>query len=196
MKVGITGGIGSGKSTVCRIFETLGIPVYYADLRAKELMHRDPQVVQALKELFGNDVYDRQGALRTSMVAAQVFGDEEKLRRLNAIVHPATIRDADEWAARQQAPYVLKEAALMFESASFHSMDWIIGVSAPEALRIRRTVERDGSSPEEVRKRMRNQLDEGIRLRLCDEIIYNDEQQLLIPQVLRIHESLLAAAKR
>lgn len=188
IKVGVTGGIGSGKSTICRIFEVLGIPVYYADAEAKRLMQSDAGLVTAIKVHFGQDVYDAEGKLDRKLLAEQVFTDKEKLEQLNALVHPVTIRDADEWALRQNAPYVIKEAALMFESEAFHHLDKVIGVYAPEALRIQRTMHRDGVTRETVMKRMHHQLDEEIKMRLCDFIIYNDEQQAVIPQVLQMHE--------
>lgn len=190
-KVGITGGIGSGKSTICRIFEVLGIPVYYADDEAKRLMQSDPGLVAAIRDHFGSEVYDAKGNLDRSLLARQVFGNKEKLNQLNALVHPVTIREAEEWAKRQTSPYVLKEAALMFESEAFHHVDKVIGVSAPEALRIRRTMQRDNVSRDEVLKRMHHQLDEEVKMRLCDYIIYNDEQQAVIPQVLKLHEELI-----
>lgn len=189
--IGVTGGIGSGKSTVCRIFEVLGIPVYYADTEAKRLMQRDPELKSSILHHFGQKVYDHTGKLDRKYLAGQVFGDQEKLVLLNSLVHPVTIRDASRWAECQSAPYVLKEAALMFESDSFHHVDKVIGVSAPEDLRIQRTMGRDGISREEILKRMQSQLDEDAKMGLCDYLIYNDEIHPVIPQVLALHENLL-----
>lgn len=191
-KIGITGGIGSGKTTVCRIFEVLGIPVYYADIEAKRLMQEDPGLMAAIRDHFGKEVYDSRGRLDRALLAGMVFGRKEKLEELNALVHPATIRDANEWVGRQTAPYVIKEAALMFESEAFHHVDQVIGVYAPEALRIQRTMHRDGISRGQVLERMRHQLDEEVKMRLCDYVIYNDEQQAVIPQVLQLHGRLKA----
>lgn len=191
VKIGVTGGIGSGKSLVCRIFEVLGIPVYYADIQARDLMQRDPALISSIRDHFGSGVYDAAGRLNRKYLADRVFRDPERLELLNSLVHPVTIRDAEAWAARQKAPYVLKEAALMFESESFHHMDKIIGVSAPEPLRILRTMRRDGVNREDVLRRMNRQLDERIKMRLCDYVIFNDEVQPVIPQVLRLHETFL-----
>lgn len=189
--IGVTGGIGSGKSTICKVFEVLGVPVYYADIEAKNMMQRDPELIGAIRDHFGSEAYDHTGKLNSAYLAKRVFGDAARLKLLNSLVHPATIRDAEQWAGRQHTPYVLKEAALMFETESFHHVDKVLGVQAPEALRIRRTMLRDGVSREEVLQRMNNQLDERIKMRLCDYLIYNDEMQPVIPQVLRLHEHFL-----
>lgn len=190
-KIGITGGIGSGKSTICRIFEVLRIPVYYADLEAKRLMQHDHLLKTAIREHFGHEVYDSDGNLNRIFLAKIVFGDKEKLTLLNLLVHPVTIRDAELWAEKQDAPYVIKEAALMFESEAFHYVDKVIGISAPVPLRIKRTMNRDGVERGEVIRRMKNQIDEGTKMKMCDYIIYNDEQQAVIPQVLKLHEAIL-----
>lgn len=196
LKIGVTGGIGSGKSTVCRIFEVLGIPVYYADAEAKRLMQADPDLVRAIRQHFGEEAYGPSGELDRAFLARKVFGDAEKLNLLNALVHPVTIRDADAWAAKQSSPYVLKEAALMFESEAFHHVDLVIGVSAPAALRISRSIHRDGVDRDEVLKRMASQLDEEIKMRLCDEVILNDEIHAVIPQVLQLHQRFLDRVHR
>lgn len=188
--IGITGGIGSGKTTVCKIFETLGIPVYYADEEAKKLMQHNAEVVAGIRSLFGDEAYNADGILDRAFLARQVFNDKEKLDRLNAIVHPATIRDSLEWAEKQTSPYILKEAALLFESEAFHYVDKVIGISAPVTLRIHRTMKRSHITREEVSKRMKNQMDEEVKMRLCDFVIYNDGQQAIIPQVMKIHEQL------
>lgn len=193
LKIGITGGIGSGKSTVAKIFELLGIPVYYADAAAKDIMNRDPELKAQVQQHFGADVYDSNGQLDRKRLGNIVFNDQEKLQLLNSLVHPATIRDSEQWSLRQKSPYVLKEAALLFESESFHYLDKIIGVSAPQPLRILRVMQRDKVSRNEVFARMHKQMDETIKMRLCDYVIYNDEQQMVIPQVLKLHEELLAS---
>jgi dephospho-CoA kinase len=190
LKVGITGGIGSGKSTVSKIFELLGVPVYYADTAAKEIMHTDKELKAKVQEHFGADIY-KDGLLDRAALGKIVFNDKEQLELLNSLVHPATIRHSDEWANRQTTPYVLKEAALLFESGSSQSLDKIIGVFAPQPLRLLRVMKRDNASREEVLARMNKQIDENIKMRLCDYVIHNDEQQLVIPQVLSLHEKLL-----
>jgi len=192
LKVGITGGIGSGKSTVSRIFELLGIPVYYADTAAKEIMHTDPALKKAVKEHFGADIYGPDGKLDRAALGKIVFNDTDKLELLNSIVHPATIRHSDEWANRQTSPYVIKEAALLFESGSFQYLDKIIGVFAPQAMRIERVMKRDHVTREEVLARINKQIDDNIKMRLCDYLIHNDEQQMVIPQVLALHQQLIS----
>ena len=191
LKVGITGGIGSGKSTVAHIFETLGIPVYYADDAAKKLMNEDEGLKQQVQQLFGDAAYTN-GQLNRPFVAAQVFNNPEKLAMLNAIVHPATIADAEKWMRQQSAPYCIKEAALIFESGAQENLDVVIGVFAPKAIRIKRVMDRDGITREEVLARMNKQINETIKMRLCNYVITNDEQELLIPQVLAVHQALLA----
>lgn len=190
-KIGITGGIGSGKTTVCKIFEVLGIPVYYADKEAKRLMQHNHLLKTAIREHFGHETYDSSGNLNKTFLAKQVFNHKEKIALLNSLVHPVTIRDAEEWAQKQDAAYVIKEAALMFESEAFHHVDKVIGVSAPEALRIKRTMDRDHVSREGVLKRMENQMNEEMKMKMCDYVIYNDEQQAVIPQVLDLHEKIM-----
>jgi dephospho-CoA kinase len=187
VKVGVTGGIGSGKSTVAKIFAVLGVPVYYADEASKRIMNSDPVVVDQITRHFTGEAY-KNGMLDRSFLALQVFNDKAKLELLNSLVHPATIRDADTWLSKQQAPYVIKEAALLFESGSYAALDYVIGVSAPEELRLQRTIARDRSNREQIMARMSRQIDENIKMKLCDFIVYNDEEQLLIPQVLILHD--------
>jgi dephospho-CoA kinase len=190
IKVGITGGIGSGKSIVSRVFEVLGVPVYYADDAAKRLMNEYEPMKQALIAAFGPETYTSE-QLNRSYLSSVVFNDAAKLSLLNSIVHPATLRDAEEWMLRQNHPYALKEAALIFESGAQENLDLVIGVYAPAHLRIQRVMKRDGITRDEVKARMDKQIDEDIKMRLCDYVITNDEQELVIPQVIRIHEKIL-----
>ncbi len=190
LKIGITGGIGSGKTTVAKVFEVLGIPVYYADEAAKEIMHKNEPLKQQLIFHFGKDTYV-DGKLNRKHLSSIVFADKEKLELLNSLVHPVTIADAEQWFKQQQSPYVLKEAALLFESGAAEGLDYVIGVTAPSAIRIKRVMDRDAVTADEVKKRMLNQIEETIKIRLCDFIIYNDEQQMILPQVLKLHEELL-----
>jgi len=191
LKVGITGGMGSGKTTVAHIFETLGIPVYYADDAAKRIMNEDPSLRMEIIRIFGDESYNGEG-LNRSYIASKVFSNPEQLNMLNAIVHPATIRDGENWMKRQKSPYALKEAALIFESGAAEGLDYVIGVSAPIPLRIERVIQRDGMERSEIKARMAKQLDPEIAMKLCDFVIQNNEQELLIPQVLKIHEELKA----
>ena len=191
LKIGITGGIGSGKSTAAKVFALLGAPVYYADDAAKLVMNTDADVQSGIIKAFGEASYVN-GQLDRAYIAARVFNDAKQLEVLNSIVHPATIRDADSWIKKQSAPYVIKEAALLFESGSYAALDFIIGVSAPYPLRLHRTMKRDNISREQVIARMNKQIDENIKMKLCDFLIYNDEAQLLIPQILALHQRFIA----
>ncbi len=193
-RIGLTGGIGSGKSTVAYIFEVLGIPVYYADAASKRLMNDNQELKNKIKKAFGEDAYVNE-SLNREYLSEQVFNDSEKIILLNSIVHPATIKDAEEWMQMQKAPYVIKEAALIFESGSNKGLDYIIGVKSPIELRIKRAMQRDNISAEQVRARMDKQMDEETKIRLCDYVIVNDEQQMLIPQVLALHEKFLKLAQ-
>jgi dephospho-CoA kinase len=197
LRVGITGGIGSGKSTVAQIFDILGIPVYDADREARRLMREDIRIVNRVTELFGRESYVH-GELNRKHIADIAFTNPEKLQQLNAIVHPITIRDAEFWMQRQTSAYAIKEAALIFESEAHQHLDFIIGVSAPEPLRIKRAMERDGSTREQVEARMAKQLNETEKMNRCQAVLLNDEVHLLTPQVLALHEQLLrlAAAKK
>jgi dephospho-CoA kinase len=196
LRVGLTGGIGSGKSTIAAIFETLGIPVSYADLEAKRLMSEDAGLREAIILHFGAGAYT-EGKLNRKYLAERVFTDAEKLGVLNSLVHPVTIRDGERWMQEldDRFPYAIREAALIFETRTVGHLDFVIGVSAPEALRIRRTMQRDRVTREEVLRRMRNQIDEDIKMHLCDAIIINDERSAVIPQVLDIHRRLLQRAQ-
>ena len=189
LKVGITGGIGSGKSTVAKVFEVLGIPVYYADDAAKHLMNVNEELKKQIQQQFGDTVY-KEGQLDRKFLAHIVFNSPEKLQQLNALVHPATLQDAETWLQNQTAPYAIKEAALIFESGAHEQLDYVIGVYAPAPLRIQRAMQRDTINRDEVIARMDKQIDETIKMRLCDFVITNDEQKLLIPQVLALHQKL------
>ena len=193
LKIGLTGGIGSGKSTVAKIFELLQVPVYYADEASRRLYHTDPELMAQIKKHFGEDMYS-EGQLNRSKMAEIVFNDPQKLELLNQLVHPPTLRDAQEWIRAQKAPYVIKEAALLFESGSAAGLDYIIGIQAPVAVRLKRVMDRDKTTREEVLSRMNRQIDEDIKMRLCDFIIRNNEQELVIPQVLDLHQNLLRMA--
>ncbi|HEX4957255.1 MAG TPA: dephospho-CoA kinase [Lacibacter sp.] len=193
LKIGLTGGIGSGKSTVAKVFEVLGVPVYYADDAAKRLMNEDEQLKQQLIHHFGEATYNN-GVLNRAHLSTLVFQNKAQLELLNSLVHPATIADATKWFHQQSAPYVIKEAALLFESGTAEGLDKVIGVWAPETIRIKRVMDRDQVSSAEVKPRMNNQINETIKMRLCDYVIQNNEQQLVTTQVLALHEQLMQLA--
>jgi len=195
LKVGITGGIGSGKSTVAKIFGLLGIPVLYADDAAKKLMNEDEHLKAKIISAFGINSYNN-GTLNRPFIAAKVFNNPAQLTLLNSIVHPATIADADKWMQKQTTPYAIKEAALLFESGAEKWLDKVIGVYAPAPLRIQRVMQRDGITAAEVTARLNKQMDEEEKMGLCDYIVKNDEQELLIPQVLKLDAILRGEAER
>ena len=194
LRIGLTGGIGSGKSVVARIFMALNIPVYDADQAAKRLMAEDEELKEKIIITFGENSYSGK-ELNRSFLAAQVFNDPEKLSILNSLVHPATINDAAKWMLQQNAPYSIKEAAIIFESGSQKNLDLVLGVKAPLALRLQRTMSRDNITAVQVKSRMDKQLDEELKMQLCDYVIINDEQHLLIPQVLALHEKFIKPQK-
>ncbi|PCH67593.1 MAG: dephospho-CoA kinase [Bacteroidetes bacterium] len=194
LKIGITGGIGSGKSTVSKIFETLNIPVFYADDRAKTLMVTNNALIADIKEQFGNEAYNADGNINREYISNIVFKDEEKRNLLNNLVHPKVSEDFDQWLPQQESNYVIEEAALLYESGSYKKLDKIIVVSADEDLRIKRIIARDNCTIEKVRSIINAQMNEAEKVQRADFIIDNNEKQLVIPQVLKFHEELLALA--
>ena len=193
LKIGLTGGIGSGKSTVARLFELLQIPVYYADDRSKWLLSNDVKIIQQLKNLFGNELYASDGKLNTAQLAGIVFSDANKLAQLNQLVHPAVFEDFNKWCAdHAQAPFIVKEAALVYETIIYQQLDKIIVVTAPENTRIARVMKRDKVSKEQVLQRISNQLPEAEKVKRADYLIYNDESKSVIEQTLAIQKQLLA----
>jgi dephospho-CoA kinase len=192
--IGLTGGIGSGKSTIAKVFANLGIPVFDADNTAKTLMNSNPIIKEKLIAAFGAEVYTNDNQiLNRAYLSKLVFSDQHKLALLNSIVHPITIQAALDWAATQNTPYVIKEAALFFESGATVGVHKIIGVSAPKAVRINRVMKRDHCSKAEVEQRMTHQIEESLKMKLCDWVIVNDDLQLVLPQVVALHETILAS---
>ena len=190
--IGLTGGIGAGKSVVAKIFATLGIPVFNADDAAKQMMQTSPTIKAKLIEQFGSSIYNESG-LDKEKLAGIVFNDPFQLQLLNAIVHPVTIQAAKDWAAKQTSPYVIKEAALIFESGASDGLFKVIGITAPLSLRIHRVMKRDSVTKEQVESRMQHQISDTIKMRLCDYVIENNNQQMLIPQVLELDKAIRAA---
>ncbi len=195
LRIGLTGGIGSGKTTVAHIFEVLGIPVYYADNAAKLLMHEDEHLKQQIITHFGEESYV-DGKLNRSYLSTVVFSDSEKTKIINSIIHPATIADAEVWMSKQTAPYAIKEAALIFEAHAEKQLDLVIGVQSPLPIRIHRVMQRDNITEEAVLARMQKQMNEEEKMSRCDFVVVNDEKELLIPQVVALHEKLLANLER
>jgi dephospho-CoA kinase len=189
LKIGLTGGIGSGKTTIAKIFELLNVPVYYADAASKRLYKIDKELMQKMKQHFGDDIYNKDELDRTKL-ASLVFNDPKKLELLNSLVHPPTIRDAVEWMNQQTTQYIIKEAALLFESGSNAGLDYVIGVYAPQDIRIKRVMERDNATQEEVLNRMARQMDEETKMKLCDFVITNNEQELVIAQVMELDRKI------
>ncbi|MBB6237988.1 dephospho-CoA kinase [Pedobacter sp. AK013] len=196
-KVGITGGIGSGKTTACKVFEVLGIPVFYADTVAKEIMCKDVVLIAGVKAAFGNDSYFENGKLNNKHIAGIVFNNEEALAKLNALVHPAVFRAFDAWEETIPAntPYTLKEAALLFESGSYKMCDTTILVTAPHDIKMKRVMLRDGVTAEQVKARMDKQLSDEEKSKMAGHFIVNDERQSIIEQVLALHQQFLKAAE-
>jgi dephospho-CoA kinase len=196
LQIGITGGIGSGKSLVSRIFNLLGVPVYDADSRAKSIMTTDGILVSQIKKEFGVLSYRADGSVNREHLAEHVFKDSEKLMRLNELVHPRVGEDFNNWVTGQNSAYVLKEAALLFEAGSNKALDKIIVVFSPEELRISRVLQRDTHrTVQQVKDIIRNQLKDEEKLKLADYIIINDEHKPLIHQVLELHKQFLSMAQ-
>lgn len=191
IKVGLTGGIGSGKTTVSKIFETLGVKVFYADTEAKKI-YDDPNIRDKVEVLLGDVAYDH-GVLDRKKVAEIVFQNKELLAKLNAIIHPAVGEAYNDWlSACADEPYVIKEAAILFESGADKGLDKIITVTAPESVRIKRVMQRDQCTEQDVRNRLSKQWTDEERNSRADFIIYNDGSKSLINQVMAIHHDLLS----
>ena len=194
MIVGVTGGIGSGKSSVCRVFNNLGIPVFDADNEARKITESDQFVMSRLSELAGMDLYT-SGSLDRRLLASLIFNDRKLLAEVNLLIHPLIFDSFRSWVARQQAPYVIMEAAILFESGAESLVDKTVSVTAPEEERIERVVSRNNLTIAEVRERIRNQLPQEELMKRSDYIIKNSEQDMIIPAVLEIHHKLLELIK-
>jgi dephospho-CoA kinase len=193
IKVGITGNIGSGKSTIAKLFALLGAPVYDADTRAKAIMVEDIELKNELVKVFGQETYFADGQLNRTYLSQQVFNNPAQLKILNSIVHPAVFRDFNCWQNQfktAQLPYVLKEAALLIESGSYKDLDCLILVQADETIRLQRSMDRDAASAEAILVRMKNQMPQENKVPFAKFLIQNNNNDLLIPQVLKIHREL------
>ncbi|MBK7628268.1 MAG: dephospho-CoA kinase [Bacteroidales bacterium] len=189
-KLGITGGIGSGKTSVCRVFNVLGIPFFSADPEAKLIMDSDTTIMKRINSIAGKDLYEK-GALDRMELAKLIFNDNSLLEKVNSLVHPVVFEHFRLWEAQQNSPYVIIEAAIMFESGADKLVDRIATIVAPIEERVDRVKHRNNLSREQVLERMRNQMDDESRIKLSDYVIYNSENDMIIPAILKIHEDIL-----
>ena len=190
--VGITGGIGTGKSLVCQIFSRLGVPIFESDKVVHQLYEKYPEINEKIKKEFSEDVFDKNGKLNRKKLGEIVFSDDKKLNTLNSIIHPLVKLDFEKWLKSNKGnPYIIKEAAILFESGANQICDKIISVISPLELRISRLKERDHKSRIEIENIINKQLNEEELIKKSDFVIYNDEKQMLIPQVLKIHGGLM-----
>jgi len=196
LKVGVTGGIGAGKSLICKIFESMSYPVYYADSRAKALIHHNEELKRNIIDLLGPESYDEEGNYNRAWVGEKVFNDRQKLEALNHLVHPAVHADSARWFEEQVSPYALYEAALIIEGNTQNMFDVLICVTAPEELRISRVMKRNGLSREDVIDRIKSQSSDNQKRKHCHFEIVNDEKHFLIPQVLNVNTILMDRIER
>lgn len=196
LKIGVTGGIGSGKSTVCNIFRNLGVPIFTSDVAGREILNQSAEVKEEVCKNFGKDMYDSEGQLDSARLAKLVFSDPIALDKLNSIVHPRVQNKFEEWQKYHESKsYVIKEAAILFETGLYHDLDKVITVFAPKEVRLERVMRRDGVIKEEVMKRMRFQYTDEERNRLADYIIINEEESDLLTQVMELNEIFLNELK-
>ncbi len=189
LTIGITGGIGSGKSTVCRAFNVLGVPVFQADAVAAWLQNNDPRIRKVISDLFGSEIYGPDGLLIRKKLAAIIFSDRLLLEKINQLIHPAVHTEFEKWkASRKHHPYVLYEAAILFETGSFRSFDFTVLVLADEKERIGRVIKRDHSSVEAILKRMHNQMPDADKMGLADFVVENNDNQMILPQILKLDQ--------
>jgi dephospho-CoA kinase len=190
LKVGITGGIGSGKSTICRVFKLLKVPIFEADIVAKQLLQSHPKIKKGLVHLFGEGVYLENGAVNRKKLAEIIFNDDVQLAKMNALVHPFVRNEFHDWVKQQNSPYVIHEAAILFESGFYKLMDFTILVSAPEEERIQRVVKRDGVSEKMVKERLAKQWTDAEKRKLADYEIINDNKNPVLPEIIQIDKRL------
>jgi dephospho-CoA kinase len=196
LKIGLTGNIGSGKSTISKVFKLLGIPVFDSDTEAKRVMTLDQELIAGVKSTFGNNAYLPTGELDRRYIANIVFNDPDQLLQLNALVHPAVFRAFDQWLVKYQGlPYIIKEAAILFESGSYKDCDRTIVVTAPASMRLARVTKRDHITHDEAEQREARQMPQEQKQRLADHEIRNDNTVLVIPQVLQLHQHFLTLAQ-
>lgn len=194
IRIGLTGGIGSGKSTITQLLTTIGVPVYISDIRSKQLTQSDPTIISGLKRLLGDDIYSADGLLNKKKMAQMIFNDKDLLAQVNGLIHPVVHNDFDRWAEEQGeagVPYVVNEAAIMIENGGYKRMDKVIVVTAPLEQRIARTMARDNASREQVISRINNQMSDEEKVKYADFVITTDDKHFIIPEILKIHNELI-----
>lgn len=191
LKVGITGGVGSGKSHIAKVFAELGIEIYDADFHAKELMENNPEVTEKITKLLGNEAYI-SGGLNRTYVADKIYSNNKLRQQVNAIVHPAVALHFVEWLQHAESKYIIKESAIMFEAKANEGLDYIISITAPVSLRMQRTLQRSGMTNEKFEAIVKNQIDDEERNSQADFILVNDEQQPLLEKIIELHSFLLS----
>lgn len=194
MKIGVTGGIGSGKTTVCRVFSILGIPVFAADIEASKIMETDPSVIEEVNSIAGKDIYTN-GSLNRKELAGIIFNDKDLLEKINHMIHPLVRKNFDRWQKSQDAEYVIFEAAILLDSGSFGVVDKVITVTAPLEERIERVVKRNNLTREQILERIRNQSSDEFKVSRSDYVIDNSDNKLIIPEILRIHKEIIEQIK-
>jgi dephospho-CoA kinase len=195
LKLGVTGGIGSGKTSVCRVFGVLGIPVFSADNEAREVMDVDTGIMLRINTIAGKNLY-ANGSLDRTELAKLIFNNSRLLEKVNSLVHPVVFSRFREWVKRQNSPYVIMEAAILFESGAHSIVDRVLTVVAPIEQRVDRVIHRSNITREQVIERMRNQMDDEERINNSDYVINNSENDMIIPVILKIHEELLKLADK
>jgi dephospho-CoA kinase len=191
LKVGITGGIGSGKSVVCRVFANLGIPVFYADTVSRELTNQNTEIRAKLFDWYGSDIYLPNSELNRKMLAQIIFSDKFELEKVNNLVHPLVRKAFIDWTEHQSSPYVVQEAAILFESGQYLNFDHVVLVTASTETKIERVMKRDNLSHEQVVERMKNQWPDSKKLTMANDVVICNDQNMIIPQVIKIHDKLL-----
>lgn len=193
LKIGITGGIGSGKTTVAKVFESIGIPVYYADEQSKWLQSNNIDIIENTKKLLGEESYLSNGAINRKFIAEKVFSDNSLLQKLNQIIHPIVKEDFSSWIlSHLSKPYILKESAISFETGIYKELDKTILVTCPIETRVKRVLKRDKNrSEEEIRNIIKKQMPDEEKLKLADYVLVNDDSQLIVPQILTLHENII-----
>jgi dephospho-CoA kinase len=194
IKLGVTGGIGSGKTSVCRVFDALGVPVFSADREAREIMENDIAIISGINSIAGKDLYTN-GSLNRMELAAIIFNDNVLLKKVNSLVHPVVFDHFGIWVLEQTAPYVIMEAAILFESGASKIVDKVATVVAPVEQKVERIIRRNELSREQVLERIRNQMDDEARIKLSDYVIHNSENDMIIPAILNIHNDILTIIK-